>query len=482
MRSLYAHPTKLLHELHELHKPHTKDFVRNKKNIRLEKRPPKQPTTAYIHDLHLWRQPGSYPLSKRPSRRRIIQTIEAYRYSVSYYKGSDRRQQGSIGIRPHRGNDGGYPHKHYYSKVSFVSKSHETRGLGWHLSARTTPASPSFTMAKSRTGSSNSVNSPNKPVSASSAPHHQGPELKKAQSKHSLWPSKLTLRPSRYKIFNPDVMSPWRGNAFAQMSSLSTASTAPLDPSAHAQEPERCAKAAENASKNLNLEDNEKEDKVSIHNGEISPKTTPMRRDDATTTVMAHPSNNTTRNHPAKPPWHAPLWTRSTSTRPVTPSLPSSDDEKGVYAYCGGASRSGNSERRNRRDTQSTDAYAASPINYRKNERDGHQANEHHHYHHHRQYLSSRPSTRGSLEQCRNINSTSPGLSTNSSRTEAALVQQLQDKIVFLERQNKMLHAALSAVLEMGGTYDVGLSRNATFAHPSTMDGASGDMFSLNGY
>ncbi|KMU89183.1 hypothetical protein CIHG_07117 [Coccidioides immitis H538.4] len=235
---------------------------------------------------------------------------------------------------------------------------------------------------------------------------------------------------------------------------------------------------------------------------------------------MAHPSNNTTRNHPGeppkmplpqqplhrdapsaspdktpkakgeeetkhqatKPPWHAPLWTRSTSTRPVTPSLPSSDDEKGVYAYCGGASRSGNSERRNRRDTQSTDAYAASPINYRKNERDGHQANEHHHYHHHRQYLSSRPSTRGSLEQCRNINSTSPGLSTNSSRTEAALVQQLQDKIVFLERQNKMLHAALSAVLEMGGTYDVGLSRNATFAHPSTMDGASGDMFSLNGY
>ncbi|WEW56765.1 hypothetical protein PRK78_002216 [Emydomyces testavorans] len=162
------------------------------------------------------------------------------------------------------------------------------------------------------------------------------------------------------------------------------------------------------------------------------------------------------------------------TSRPATPSLPSSDNEKGVYAYCGTAPRSGKSRRRHRHDTQVAEAYmTASPV-HKKKDRDG-QGLEQHQAHHH---SASRPSTRGSLEQRRNIDSPSFRLSA-ASRTELALVQQLQEKIVFLERQNKMLHAALSAALDMGGTYDVGLSRAMSFAQGA---GVVGDMLARDSY
>lgn len=445
-----------------------------------------------------------------------------------------------------------------------------------------TPASPPSTMGKSRTGSTGSADNPVQKASTVTAPHQQGPELRKPQSKHSLWPPKLTLRPSRDKISKPDAMSPWRGNAFAQMNSLPTAPTSPLDPSARSQETElraiepqpalsphtnnmaTPAVATIEATKTTPVEHAENRDNASIQDGEISPKTIPTRRNDAASNEVACKSPNL-RSHPGEPPKgplpqhpahreptptstakipiersevegkhkaraldtptidekayeqirtprtpggslrtkhpatpnlrdsQSSLYSRPSKTpvirtswdtvdmnnltsRPVTPSLPSSDDEKGVYAYHGSGSRSGKSKRRHRGDIPSIDAYA-SPSIHRRKDRDNQQEDDHLH----QQYLSSRPSTRSSLDHRRNINSPSPGLSTSSSRAESAVIRQLQEKIVFLERQNKMLHAALSAALEMGGTYDVGLSR-ASFAHSGTMDGASEDMLMSNGY
>ncbi|KAI1938003.1 hypothetical protein LOZ66_003589 [Ophidiomyces ophidiicola] len=117
-------------------------------------------------------------------------------------------------------------------------------------------------------------------------------------------------------------------------------------------------------------------------------------------------------------------------SRSLTPSLPSSDDENGVYAYCGSVSRSDRPRRRYRQDTLST---TVSPIQRKKDRGDQDSS-----------FVNSRPSTRNSLDERRQL-----GIASfRSSGSESALIQELQSKIIALEQQNEVLRAALSAAID----------------------------------
>ncbi|EFW18842.1 hypothetical protein D8B26_005639 [Coccidioides posadasii str. Silveira] len=414
-----------------------------------------------------------------------------------------------------------------------------------------TPATPSCTMAESQTkfapSYANIPRAPLPPTPSEPSPRSKGTGSKKARKlaskASSLWPPRLNLYPSRERVTKTDIMSPWRGNAFAQLSSLPSSPTVPLDPSAKLQELERRASEAQNLPSRGNdtmtttssvsdstIENKANED-IATKDGESSANPSPKRQSEATT-ITARLTSPDLRKHPGEPPKIplpasppkfrnqssspnkgsvdklefaasqrqpqvpatptvddknserilSPKTPNSTkaghseatihrhsesssyntraakvhiprsswdmvdigiTSRPVTPSLPSSDDEKGVYAYCGSASRSRKSRRRHDNDTQSPDRCIMSPIS-RKKDRDGQGSDNH--------LITSRPSTRGSF-------------GSSSPRAESLLVQQLQEKIVILERQNKMLHAALSAALDIGGTYDMNLSRNTNFTH-----------------
>ncbi|EEP79671.1 predicted protein [Uncinocarpus reesii 1704] len=408
-----------------------------------------------------------------------------------------------------------------------------------------TPATPSCNMGQAQGKESpHSLSAPTKalpptPTEPSSRNKSVGGKKpqKPASKVSSLWPPRLNLRPSRDIATKTEAMSPWRGNAFAQLSSLPSSPTVPLDPSTQLQEAERRASEVQQhtfSSRTNNMAatmgglansgagDRRERDMGSKDDIEISPKSSLTRQRENTEPVRPLTSPNLRKDPgeppniplPANPPkctsrpdtpnkghtmrseqpqtvpntpsadgrsfeqvlrpktpnsarakrsaaasprnsqsshysrhadGHIPQSSCDTvdltlTSRPVTPSLPSSDDEKGVYAYCGSASRSSKSRRRHRHDNQSIDAFALSSPIQRRKDRDASESQS--------PFAASRPSTRESLERRR---FGSPSRLSGSSGADSLLIQQLQEKVAGLERQNKMLRAALAAALDMGG-------------------------------
>ncbi|KAK2745543.1 hypothetical protein FQN57_003668 [Myotisia sp. PD_48] len=164
-------------------------------------------------------------------------------------------------------------------------------------------------------------------------------------------------------------------------------------------------------------------------------------------------------------------------SRPISPSLPSSDDEGvGTRAHSGKSRRSTRSDiRRTRRSTR-TNEYTDDTLS---NDTSG-------------------PLTPREAQQTRPNKTTvndsllSPYSPTSFSyclapfesgqhQTNREQQQQLQERVIFLERQNKMLHAALVSVIDAGTKYDTHLAHKG-FPSPrpgSSLDGMSDEILDM---